>query len=164
MLLISLTLNIWNDILDCMNKKQLILFDDDCLFCNGAVKFIEKRDSEDVFMFAGIKSILGQAFMEHYRLMDKSDTFALIGHDNCLTMSDAVLSIVDQLDGAWPLLGMFRIIPKKIRDLIYTSFGKYRYRLFGKADECSVPSRDLIKKFAGDLSIEQWKTGQWRVE
>ena len=82
-----------------MKKKQLILFDGICQFCNGSVKFIVKRDPESKFVFAPIQSTLGQALIEHHGLADKSDTFVLINGDDCLTMSDALLAVISELNG-----------------------------------------------------------------
>jgi len=143
-----------------MRKKQLILFDGVCQFCNSSVKFIVKRDSENAFLFASIQSPLGQALIEHYRLADKSDTFALINEGGCFIMSDALLTVVSELDGLWPLLKVFKLVPKTIRDFAYSLFGRYRYKLFGKTDECLLPSSDLRNKFVGELSIEQWENVQ----
>jgi len=143
-----------------MRKKQLILFDGVCQFCNSSVKFIVNRDSENAFVFASIQSPLGQALIEHHHLADKSDTFALINEGHCLTMSDALLAVVSQLNGPWPLFNIFKLVPKTMRDFAYTLFGKYRYKLFGKTDECLLPSSDLRNKFVGELSIEQWENVQ----
>ena len=140
-----------------MKKKQLILFDGICQFCNGSVKFIVKRDIEDKFVFAPIQSTLGQALIDSYGLTDKSDTFALIIDDDCLTMSDGLLAVISELNGLWPLLKVFKVVPKKIRDGAYALFGRYRYKLFGKADECILPSSDLRNKFIGEFSMEQWR-------
>ena len=124
-----------------MKKKQLILFDGICQFCNGSVKFIVKRDIEDKFVFSPIQSTLRQALIDSYGLTDKSDTFVLIS----------------ELNGLWPLLKVFKVVPKKIRDGAYALFGRYRYTLFGKADECILPSSDLRNKFIGEFSMEQWR-------
>ena len=59
--------------------------------------------------------------------------------------------------GLWPLLKVFKVVPKKIRDGAYALFGRYRYTLFGKADECILPSSDLRNKFIGEFSMEQWR-------
>lgn len=143
-----------------MNKKQLILFDGMCQFCNGSVKFIVKRDPEHKFVFAPIQSPLGRALIESYNLAGKNDTFALINADGCFIMSDALLAVVRELNGVWPLLTVFRLVPKKIRDVAYILFGRNRYKLFGKFDECVLPDSDLRRKFIGELSIEQWRNAQ----
>ena len=75
-----------------MSKKQLVLFDGVCQFCNGSVQFIINRDPNNQFLFAPIQSPLGQALMEHYQLVDEPDTFVLVREGRFLTRSDAVLS------------------------------------------------------------------------
>ena len=154
--LIALTATLSNAILNAMNKKQLILFDGVCLFCNGAVNFIIKRDHQKQFVFAPIQSSLGQSLMAKYDLVDKPDTFALIADGSCMVMIDAVIAVVKQFGGLWRCVSVFSVLPRALRDYAYRLFGRYRYRLFGKSDACMIPTSDAKPRFIGDSDDSQW--------
>jgi len=56
----------------------------------------------------------------------------LICQDKVLLRSDAVLAIARGLRFPWPLLNVFRIVPRPIRDGAYRIFARNRYRWFGQ--------------------------------
>jgi predicted DCC family thiol-disulfide oxidoreductase YuxK len=39
------------------------------------------------------------------------------------------------------------VVPKGIRDYFYKLFARYRYRIFGKKDQCMLPSPDVRARF-----------------
>jgi predicted DCC family thiol-disulfide oxidoreductase YuxK len=55
----------------------------------------------------------------------------LIEEEKIYTKSSAVLNILKRLDGLWPLLYVFIIVPPFIRNPVYDVIAKYRYRWFG---------------------------------
>jgi len=134
-----------------MSKKQLILFDGVCNFCGSAVNFIIKRDPNFTFVFASIQSELGKVMVKKYGLQCKPDTFALVRDGQCYIMSDAALEVATQMSGGWPLLQVFKLVPKRVRDFVYVYFGRNRYRWFGKRDFCAVPTPDIRARFIDDL-------------
>ena len=127
--------------------ERLILFDGICVFCNSAVNFVIRRDSEALFHFASLQSELGQQCTEFFSLADLPDTFALIKNGQCFTMTDAVIEISKELSGGWPAIGIFACFPKPFRNFFYVLFGRHRYRLFGKYETCAVPTQDVRDRF-----------------
>jgi len=63
------------------------------------------------------------------------DSIMLICQGKVLLRSDAVLAIARGLRFPWPLLTVFRIVPRPIRDGAYRIFARNRYRWFG---QCNV--------------------------
>ena len=63
------------------------------------------------------------------------DSIILICQGKVLLRSDAVLAIARGLRFPWPLLTVFRIVPRPIRDGAYRIFARNRYRWFG---QCNV--------------------------
>ena len=78
---------------------------------------------------------------------DDIDSIILIKNDISFTKSDAVLEIVKDLSGYWFLFGLFKIVPKFIRDYFYDFISKNRYRFFGNKDSCMIPSKNLENRF-----------------
>jgi predicted DCC family thiol-disulfide oxidoreductase YuxK len=57
------------------------------------------------------------------------------------------LRVAKKLDGLIPLLYVFLIVPKFIRDWFYDIIAKNRYRWWGKEESCWVPTPELKSKF-----------------
>jgi predicted DCC family thiol-disulfide oxidoreductase YuxK len=75
------------------------------------------------------------------------DTFLLIKNDECFYRTDAALEITKELSGFWFLFRAFKILPRSFRDYFYRLFAKNKYSVFGKADECMIPSLEIKRKF-----------------
>ncbi len=133
-----------------MNKPDIVIFDGICNFCNGAVNFIIKRDPTAKFAFTPMQSPLAKELMAQYKIDNVGiDTFLLIKDGQCLVFSSAALEISKGLSGYWYLFNIFKLVPSPVRDVIYKLFARNRYRLFGKAATCMVPSPDVKSRFVG---------------
>ena len=129
-------------------NKQLILFDGVCNFCDQTVQKIIKADAKNIFVFASLQSPFGQEILQYLGITKTTDSIVLYRPGFAYyTESEAVLNISKQLGGIYPLLQIGRIFPKKIRDVMYRSFAKNRYKWFGKKDECPLPSPEIRQKF-----------------
>lgn len=126
----------------------LILFDGVCNLCNGLVQFIIKRDAAEKFKFASLQSDFGKAQLIHYSLNPESlRSVIVIDNDAAFEQSDAILHIAWHLGIPWKFFFVFKILPKFFRDACYNLIAKYRYRLFGKQDQCMIPTADLKTRF-----------------
>jgi len=130
-----------------MKEKALVLFDGECNLCNSSVQFIIKRDRQAYFTFASMQSEAGASRMARYGLPQNINSFVLIEYDTAFTKSDAALRICRQLSGAWKLLLVFSMIPKPIRDYLYSIIAKNRYKWFGKRDSCMIPTPEIRSRF-----------------
>ncbi len=130
------------------NNRQIVIFDGVCNFCNGAVNFIIKRDESGVFTFVPMQSDIAKELMEKFHVDAVGmETFILIKKDHVFIKSDAALEICTGLSGLWPYLTKAKIIPSFIRDFLYTVFARNRYFLFGKKDQCMIPSEEVKARF-----------------
>lgn len=128
--------------------SAIILFDGVCNFCNGSVNFIIGRDSGGYFKFAPLQSGIGEKLLaEHGVDKNVTDSIVLVEDDKAYTHSTAALRIARKLDGAWKWLYAFVIVPRPIRDACYKLFARYRYKLFGKKDECMLPTPEIRARF-----------------
>lgn len=129
---------------------HIILFDGVCNLCNGAVQYVIKRDRNKRFKFASLQSEVGKQILVKSGLPeDHLKSFVYIQGNHIYTRSDAALRVAQQLGGAVKLLYGFIIVPKFIRDLVYDLIARNRYKLFGKKDECMLPSPELKRRFIG---------------
>jgi len=125
----------------------IILFDGVCNLCNQSVQFIIKRDPNGYFKFASLQSQTGQQLLNRFGLDNNLKTIVLIENEKIYMKSTAVLRIVGRLRGFWPILGVFRIIPPFLRDIVYQIVAKNRYRWFGKQDSCMLPFPGVKNRF-----------------
>ena len=137
----------------------VVLFDGVCNFCDASVNFVIEHDRQGYFKFAPLQSEAGSKLATEHGLASETaeprtgddlipiDSVILVEDGKAYTHSTAALRIVRKLSGAWPLLYAFIVVPKAIRDFFYRLFAKYRYRLFGRKDQCMLPSPEVRQRF-----------------
>jgi len=113
-------------------RKYIVLFDGNCKLCNNVVKFICKNDSRKIFCFIPLDSGRATEYLDRYNIKNvNKGSVLLIQDEKIYTKSNAVLNILKYLDGLWPLLYVFIIVPGFVRDPVYDIVAKYRYKWFG---------------------------------
>ena len=129
-------------------NNSIILFDGVCNLCNNSVQFIIKRDQKQRFLFTSLQSDAARDILLQFQLKNSEmDSIILIENGKIYQKSDAILKIVKHLNGLWKINYGFIIIPKFIRDLVYTTIAKKRYQWFGKRDVCMIPTKELQMRF-----------------
>ena len=128
--------------------SAIILFDGVCNFCNSSVNFIIERDREGYFKFAPLQSEIGEKLLRENGV-DKieTDSVVLIEDGKVYTHSTAALRVARKLSGAWKWFYYLIVVPRIVRDGAYKLFAKYRYKLFGKKDECMLPTPEIRARF-----------------
>ena len=130
------------------NGKLIVLFDGDCNLCNKLVLFIISRDKNAKFKFASLQSQVGQSLLKEHNIpIDDIDSFVLIKDSSFFLKSSAGLHLLKEIDGFWKLFYLLIIIPPPLRDFVYDKIANSRYRVFGKRDECMVPTAELKDRF-----------------
>ena len=129
-------------------NTHIILFDGVCNLCNGSVQFIIKRDKKHLFRYATLQSEFAKNLLKSRgQHVPEMESVILVTNEGVFYRSDAALRIAQKLNGLWPILGAFRIVPRVIRDAVYNFIGRNRYRWFGKQESCMVPTPDLKALF-----------------
>jgi len=129
-------------------QAHTVVFDGVCKLCNGAVRFIIKRDPQARFNFVRMQSSVGQQLMHNHSINpNNSDSLLLIKSERVFTQSDAALEIAAELRGFWPVLRWLKLLPKPLRNGLYQLVARNRYKLFGKQPSCSLPPADAKSRF-----------------
>lgn len=135
--------------------EATVLFDGVCNFCNGSVNFIIRRDSRGFFKFAPLQSQMAADLLAKHTVdKEKTDSIILVENGKVYLFSTAALRIASRLDGNWPLLYGFIIVPRPIRDFFYKLFAKYRYKMFGRTDQCMIPTPAVRGRFLAEAKTE----------
>ncbi|MFC7783769.1 MULTISPECIES: thiol-disulfide oxidoreductase DCC family protein [unclassified Rossellomorea] len=125
----------------------IILFDGICNFCNSSVQFIINRDPKGLFQFASLQSEIGQELLKKHKIPQTTDSFVLIDDHKSYVESTAALKVCSHLTWPWKLFGVFKIIPKPLRDRVYRWIAANRYKWFGKQESCMLPSQNMKDRF-----------------
>lgn len=128
--------------------STVVLFDGVCHLCDGAVRFILKREKSPNLYFAPLQSENGKdLLLKHGYPQCYLDGLVLIENNHAYDRSSACLRIAGKLKFPWNLLFLCLVIPKPIRDVLYAIIARYRYRFFGKKEVCSIPSTGDRQRF-----------------
>ncbi len=128
--------------------KPIIFFDGVCNLCNSSIQFVIKRDVRENFVFSSLQSRNAQKYLPNDLSSEENlKSIVLKAGDKTFVKSSAVLTIARELPGLWPLLYVFILIPRFIRDWVYDIIAKNRYKWFGKKDQCMIPSPELKRRF-----------------
>ncbi|NBQ14640.1 MAG: DUF393 domain-containing protein [Proteobacteria bacterium] len=129
----------------------IILFDGACNLCSGAVRFVIARDPHARCRFASLQSEAARAACAKvgYDLPASAtpSTIVVIEGGRALERSDAVLAIARRMRFPWPVLGVFGVLPRGLRDVLYGFVARHRYRWFGRSDACMAPTSELRGRF-----------------
>ncbi len=125
-----------------------LYFDGICNLCNGLILFVIKRDKKKIFKFASLQSVSGQKVLENLNIKpDVMATIIYFSNNKYYTKSTAILQILKDLGGVWQLMFVFILVPKFIRNFMYSIIANSRYKVFGKRNECAIPSPDVSARF-----------------
>ncbi|MCW8850494.1 MAG: DCC1-like thiol-disulfide oxidoreductase family protein [Melioribacteraceae bacterium] len=109
------------------------MFDGICLLCNQAVYFLHKKLRYRDYKFIPSQSDEGIELLKEYSLEQISqESLVLIKDNSILIKSDALLNIIDDMPRIWHILKLFKLVPKYIRDFIYSFVSRKRHLLSRK--------------------------------
>ena len=115
-----------------------IFYDGSCALCHFWVRFVRKR-AKGKFNFEPIGSWAWKERLPTRFL--RIDSVVLAKGTHFYAKSSAVCRILWQCGWFWALLGgLFWLMPRVLRDLVYDLVAIFRYRLFGRfePDVCSL--------------------------
>ncbi|MFP8953444.1 thiol-disulfide oxidoreductase DCC family protein [Natrialbaceae archaeon A-arb3/5] len=126
----------------------VVLFDGVCNLCTGFVQFLIPRDPDGLFYFASLQSTAGEELLEEHGLAgDELDSIVLVEDDTAYVKSSAVIRIAALLGGVYTLARPLRFLPRRLRNWGYDLVAANRYRVFGKKEQCMMPSEDVQARF-----------------
>lgn len=113
------------------------------------MQFVLQRDKKGLFLFASLQGTAGQALLlSTNKPTEKFDSFILADQGKIYTRSSAALKVLRQLGGAWSWIASIAwLVPKPLRDTIYSWVARNRYKWFGQKDTCWLPSPEWKDRF-----------------
>lgn len=123
-------------------QHPVMFFDGECIFCSRALQFFIKIDKDEVIRYTTLQSAEGQLMMDKLNISKDMDSVALIDKGQYFTKSDVTFHLMKKMRFPWRVLSILIFIPKFIRDFFYDIVAKNRYKIFGKYDQCMIPSSE----------------------
>lgn len=129
----------------------ILVFDTDCVLCAGSVRFVLAHECDDRLHFMGAWSAEGLALAARhgFTAQDLNGTFLLVQDGRALTRSDAALAVARHLRAPWRWFRLLAIVPRPLRDRAYRLVARYRYRLFGRREDCARVPPEQRHRFHG---------------
>jgi predicted DCC family thiol-disulfide oxidoreductase YuxK len=129
----------------------VLLYDGVCGFCNSAVHFILRHETLNTLRFAPLQGQYAATLKGRHPEVGDVDSVVWVegvgADERVLVRSNAALRVASYLGGFWKLWGVFRLVPRVVRDFGYDWFARHRYRWFGKYTTCPVPTSDVRSRF-----------------
>jgi predicted DCC family thiol-disulfide oxidoreductase YuxK len=143
---------------ESIGGRLLVVFDGRCGFCNRAVRWFLRRDRLDRLRFVASESpkIAGLLARQGFAAVDpgKGPGSILVvrnaesSEERVLMQSGAVAVMLAVLPGPWPVVGrVLRWIPRPLRDLGYRLMARWRYRIWGRLENCPLPTAEERARF-----------------
>ena len=129
-----------------MEDRSIVFYDGECGFCQSTVQIILSNDKSSLIHFASIQSSFTTSFFQSINepIPDLS-TFYFYHNGQLYTKSNAALNVARLLKFPFPLLFIFKIIPKFIRDFSYDLIAKNRLKL--ASNSCRIPTVEEKSRF-----------------
>jgi predicted DCC family thiol-disulfide oxidoreductase YuxK len=135
-----------------LHPVGIVLFDGQCVFCDGFVRWLLERDPRGQLRFAPLQGeTAAELRARHPEIPREHDTVVFVeaagAEPHVRLRSDAALRIFSLIEGPWRHLAILRWLPHPLRDLPYRLFVRLRYRVFGRFDTCPIPTPDVARRF-----------------
>ncbi len=135
--------------------EAVVLFDGYCNLCNGAVRFLIKRDTAGKFVYSALSWPYGEKLKAAFPELREVDSIVLYDGNRAHVKSTAALKIAGMMPGLWPAMKVFLLLPAFIRDAAYDLIARNRYFLFGKKETCMMPPHENKARFLNEESEEE---------
>lgn len=130
-------------------KKNWVLYDGDCGFCNRSVAFILKHERSSDIEFAPIQSTFTRdLFDKNGWEQPNLSTFYFIRGNQKFERSSAGFELAKFLKAPYSWLRIFRFIPRRITNWMYDQVAKRRQRIAGNF--CVMPTPEQRVRFQLD--------------
>ena len=129
----------------------ILLFDGHCNFCNAWVRLIVRRDTSKKIRFAALQSAAGRRLLEEHKIdINYTDSLVFFEEERFSVSSTAALRIYSYLKVWERHLQLLAVVPRPVRDALYHFIAKYRYKWFGRREQCMVPTQELRERFLSE--------------
>jgi predicted DCC family thiol-disulfide oxidoreductase YuxK len=129
----------------------VLLYDGLCGLCDSTVQVALRGDRRGVVRFAPLQGPFAAGVMRRHPELAAVDSLVMVeevdGRETVRVKSDAVFALAHHMGGPWRFWGVFRLVPRLVRDAVYDLVARSRYRIFGRRDACRIPTPEERARF-----------------
>lgn len=127
---------------------MIVVFDGQCLLCNGWVQFLLRHDRAQRIRFASIQSAAGQQLLARAGLqVEGLQTLLVIDGERSWQQTAAILRVLHAVGWPWRLAWVGWLVPAPLRDALYRWVARNRYRIWGRSATCMLPALEHAARF-----------------
>jgi len=136
--------------------RLLVVFDGHCGLCNGAVRWLLRRDRGDKLRFVAMESERVAGVLERHSLTGLDSVLGTMlvvrdaggAEESVLARSDGVVALLRELPRPWPWVGAaLGKTPRAVRDGGYRVVARWRYRIWRRLESCPVSTAEERGRF-----------------
>lgn len=127
--------------------QTLVFYDGECGLCQKSVQWLLDNDGEGRLRFAPLQGETAADTLGEKEELKGVDSIVFLEDGELYLRSRAIFKIAAYLDPGWRWLRHFRVVPAFLTDLGYRFIAKIRYRVWGKADVCRLPTAEERARF-----------------
>ena len=125
-----------------------MLYDGTCGLCHKSVQWLLRHERDHEVRFAPLQGETAASLRtQHPEIPQTVSTVVLVDRDRVHLRSKAFLHISRHLRAPWRWAYAVRWLPGFLLDLGYRLIARVRYRIWGRADICDVPSPEHRARF-----------------
>jgi len=121
--------------------SAIVLYDGTCGLCHKSVSWILKNEADHDLTFAPLQGETAAALRaRHPEIPELVESVVLVEDDAPKLRTKALFYIARHLKRPWRWLYRMRWLPAGLLDLGYRALAAIRYRIWGRADACKLPT------------------------
>jgi predicted DCC family thiol-disulfide oxidoreductase YuxK len=126
----------------------IVLYDGTCGLCHKSVQWLLRHERDRVVQFAPLQGETADRLRARFPQIPRSlETVVLVDDDRAHLRSKAFLHVARHLRAPWRWAYAVRWLPGFVLDLGYRLVAALRYRIWGRADACDLPSPEQRARF-----------------
>jgi len=125
-----------------------LFFDGECAFCSRSCRWVARHDKKQRIQLAPLQGKLGQNLGLEAFAEGSTGTMVLLreADQRRFYRSDAVIELGKALGGIYRLAAVLELVPRRLRDGIYSLIAKNRHLLARGSISCLLQDPEVEKR------------------
>ena len=127
--------------------RPIVFFDGECVMCNRFVDIMIRLDPSAKILLTPLQGETAELYLPPLPNDRREWTIYYLDHSGLYERSEAFIRICLHLKNWVSIFSIIRIIPTPIRDYIYGIIASHRYNIFGRLEQCRMPTPQDKERF-----------------
>lgn len=137
---------------DELQATHVVFYDGVCRLCDRTVQFLLGIDRRQILTFAPLQGKTAKRLAQRDPRFRNLETMVFVesyGTDleRISSRSTGILRMLARVGGFWHVVSWLRAVPTPLRDWVYQTVARHRYRWFGRFDVCKLPEAEGSARF-----------------